>query len=92
MVGGKLENLVHIANRRIDILNSRIDTHGSEMYAVPDEPTPEYVRMMVGDLDWLMESIEPTVGRDDPAFKKYVDVRERLAQIHNHLETKNATA
>lgn len=82
-----MQNLVQIANQRIDILNGRLDSHDCEMYPVPEDPSAEYVRVMVGDLDWLMESIEPEVGRDSPAFQKYVDVRERLTQLHDELRT-----
>lgn len=92
MDGGKVENLVHIANRRIDILNGRLAPYECEMYPVPQDPTPEYMRVMVDDLDWLMESLEPTIGRDDPAFQKYVDVRDRLAQIHEHSRPEGAAA
>lgn len=90
MGGKKVDNLVHITNRRIDILNGRLAAYDCEMYEVPSDPDAQYIRMMVGDLDWLMESIEPTAGRDSPVYHKYTDVRERLTQIHAHLRTEES--
>jgi hypothetical protein len=91
-MGGKIENVRCIANKRIEILNTYLEPSEIEMYQVPTEPNPTYIRCMVSDLDWILESVEVNASREDPVFDKYNDVRERLSMLYELLKSDSALA
>jgi hypothetical protein len=86
MGDGKLANLIHIANQKIEFLNSNLEEYGAnEFYKLPSQdPRKEHMNRMIHDLDYLIAQSD-IEGSD--IKEPYLNVRSRLMEIKEHLSS-----
>lgn len=86
MGDGKLANLIHIANQKIEFLNSNLEEYGANKFykLPPQNPKKEHMKRMIHDLDYLVAQSD-IEGSDikDP----YLEVRGKLIEIKQHLDS-----
>lgn len=88
---GRTSNLIHIANQKIEVLNTQLESEGiNQLYSVPPEnPTPKHIQRMVHDLDFMYLSTD--MDEDDDLREAYVDARKNLMELKEHLKSKEET-
>lgn len=86
MGDGKLANLIHIANQKIEFLNSNLDEYGANQFykLPPQNPRKKHMERMIHDLDYLIAQSD-VEGEDIKS--PYLTVRNKLMEIKEHLES-----
>lgn len=82
---GKIANLIQITNQKIDLLNSHLEDHDVNAFyhVVRHDPQPDYITLMIQDLDFLMA--RSNIQTDD-VDKPYLEVRGLLQDLRKSLQ------
>lgn len=82
---GKIANLIQITNQKIDLLNSHLEDKDVNTFyhVVRHNPRPDYITLMIQDLDFLMARSDISDGSVD---EPYLEVRELLQDLRKSLQ------
>lgn len=84
MADGKLSNLIQIANKKIEILNSHLEEQDENtFYSLPmQNPQEDHISRMIHDLDYLIARSDLDISTIQAP---YLEVRSKLSDIKAHL-------